>query len=66
MNDWIRDRLRPEPVTHDAAAAEQPVSFDGGARVSIPAPAPSMSTILRRARNGGWVVGDGGPPPSAA
>jgi len=53
VTDWIRQRLRPAPVADDGTPlADQPVDFDGGARSNPPAPSPSMSTVLRRARHG--------------
>ena len=57
-NEWFRERLRPEPVDETTPDPDPPVDYDGGARTTPPAPAPSMSTLLRRIRNGGITAGD--------
>jgi len=58
-NEWFRSLLDPGPVDDEQYEQEEPPpSYDGGVRTSIAPPAPDMSTLLRRARNGGITAGD--------
>ncbi len=50
MNDRIRAAAGRQPV--EEPDADAPPSFDGGARTSVPPPAPTMNDVLRAARDG--------------
>lgn len=63
MNDWLRALLRPTPDDDDTPD-DPPPDFDGGARTSLPAPPPSMSTIIRRAYHGDHLAGTDDKPTS--
>lgn len=60
--DWLRAILRPEPPPDDDTEPAGTPSFDGGTRTTIPAPAPTMSQLIRRARHGGDLAGQHQPP----
>jgi len=52
--DWVRDAIerRNGPTNTEEEETTSPVNFDGGTRTTMPAPAPSMSQLIRRARHG--------------
>lgn len=50
--DWVRAILRPPESEDGTPEATSLPSFDGGARISIAAPAPGMNVTIRRAALG--------------